>query len=89
MARWRQAVGVFVDNVAEQIDRMRELTVSERKLVEQELKNEAQLPELPERASLYDFTNAVTGAARQAEPARRLELETFAGQLLARQMGSA
>ena len=89
MEQWQQAVGVFVDNVAQQIEQMRELTIGERKSVEQELLNETGVPELPERTSAYDLVNALTSAAKQAEPARRLELEGYAGQLLARQVGSA
>ena len=72
----------MVDDVAEMISGMRELTSAERDAVEQELLTEAGVPELPESTDLYTLTNSITGAARSAEPARRLEIESFAGQVL-------
>jgi hypothetical protein len=63
---------------------MRELTLGERELVTEELKKEMVVKELPERVDLYSLTNAITSAAHEAEPARRLELESFAGSFLQR-----
>jgi hypothetical protein len=48
------------------------------------LKTEASAPALPERTTAYDFVNALTAAAHEAVPARRLELESLAGDLLVR-----
>jgi hypothetical protein len=47
------------------------------------------VPALPESTSAYNLVNAITGAARQAEPARRLELESLAGTVLSRHVGRA
>jgi hypothetical protein len=84
MGRWQQAVGVMVDRVAEMIDAMRDLNLGERKAVQEELKSDLGVPELPAATSVYDLVNAVTGAARQSEPARRLEIESLAGEILHR-----
>ena len=86
---WRQAVTVFVSNVAAEIEAMRTLTVTERARVEDEVKRETDARHLPERVSAYDFVNAVTAMAHDAEPARRLEIEEFAGGLLRRHVGRA
>jgi len=80
--RWQAAVSVMVESVAEQIDALRELSQTERKAVEDELLVETGAPALPESADAYSLVNAITGAARKAEPARRLELETLAGRVL-------
>ena len=79
---WRDAVATMVEGVEELITNMRQLTAAERKNVEQELLLETGFPELPQRASAYDIVNAITGAARQTEPARRLEMEAMAGHVL-------
>ncbi len=84
MSRWRDAVGVFVSDVAEEVERLIELTVGERELVRNAITLEARAAELPERTSLYDFVNGLTSAAQQSEPERRLELETVAGRVLHR-----
>jgi hypothetical protein len=89
MNLWKQAVGVFVTNVAAEIDTLRALTVGERERVEDEVKKETGVSELPERVSAYDFVNAVTAMAHNAEPARRLEIEELAGGLLRRHVGRA
>ena len=83
MNQWREAIGTFIDDVAEAIDRMRELTIIERKEVGDELVRDLGLRTLPERTSLFDFANAITATAKHAEPARRLEIESLAGQVLA------
>jgi hypothetical protein len=82
MARWQRAVGVMVERVAQLVDGMRELTHLERDRVADEIKREVGVAELPERVDAYTLVNAFTGAAREAEPARRLELETIAGGIL-------
>jgi len=89
MSQWQRAVGTYVDHVADTIQAMRELTMGERDLVTQELKQAIHVNELPESASAYDLTNAITAAAHEALPARRLELESFAGQFLQSQLGRA
>jgi hypothetical protein len=86
MDLWERSVHLMVDRVAEMIESM-QLSVAERVLVGEELTAETGVPELPESTSLYDLTNAVTAAARQAEPSRRLELETVAGEVLERHAG--
>ena len=89
MGRWRQAVNVMVDDVHRMIADMRELTVGEKKIVADELKAEVGVPELPEHTSLYNMLNAVTAAAHRATPARRLDMESFAGDLLVQHTGRA
>ena len=89
MGRWRQAVDVMVDDVQKMITEMRELSVGEKKSIVEELKHEAGVPELPEHTSLYNVINAVTAAAHQASPARRLDMETYAGELLFNHVGRA
>jgi len=89
MDRWKAAVTTMVEDVQSMIDNMRELTQGERKHVETELLHETGVPELPESTSAYNLVNAITGAARHAEPARRLELESLAGIVLSRHVGPA
>ena len=81
MGRWRSAVASYVTNLAGFIDGLRELTQGEQRAVRAELG--ANTPaDLPEQASVYDVVNAVTHAAQEAEPARRIELESVAGRVL-------
>jgi hypothetical protein len=84
--QWRRAIGVFISDLSEVINGMRELTLGERQRVGQELKGELGVAELPERTSVFDFVNGITAAARESEPARRIELETLAGDVLRREM---
>ena len=84
MDRWRRSVDVMVQNVAALIDEMRDLTHGERKLVEDRVKVEAGTLNLFEPMPLYSFLNGITSAAHEAAPARRLELESAAGELLVR-----
>ncbi len=86
--QWRQAVGVNVEDLAEHIDQMRELTVAERETVKTEVTKEAGVKELPPATDLYTLINGVTAAARQAEPARRLEIESIGGEVLRRHVTS-
>jgi hypothetical protein len=83
MARWKAAVDIMVENVAEQINAIRDLTIVEKALVEENVLAESGRPTLPEHVPLYDFLNALTSAAHEAAPARRLELEGLAGEILA------
>ena len=89
MDRWKVAVTTMVEDVAKQIEALRELTQGERKHVEEELLKEASLPALPESTSAYNLVNAITGAARHAEPSRRLDMESLAGTVLSRHVGRA
>lgn len=79
---WRRAVDVQVDRLAEMIESMRELSAAEREGVERAVALENGVPELPEHTSVYSLVNSITATARSAEPARRLELESLAGQVL-------
>lgn len=89
MTQWRAAISLMVEDVARMVDELRDLTVPERKNVETELQAEAGSTDLPARVRLYDFCNAITASAKQAAPARRLELESVAGEVLARNVGRA
>lgn len=86
LGRWKTAVSTYVQNLAEFIESWRELTQSEQTAVRSQL-GATSRENLPESASVYDLTNAVTSAAHSAEPARRIELETIAGRLLVDQTG--
>lgn len=87
MDQWQRAVAFVVDDALKQVEEMRELTHGERESIESEL--HAGAPALPEHVTLYDFVNAITASAKQAAPARRLELETLAGDVLDRHVGGA
>jgi len=82
MGMWQKAVTFMVQDVEQQIAELRELTIIERTNLERELLAETGAPELPEHAPLYDLVNALTSSAKSAVPARRLELEAMAGELL-------
>ena len=64
MTQWQKAVTFMVEDVAEQIEAMRELTIPERKGLENALLKETGAPELPEHVPLYDLVNAITSSAR-------------------------
>jgi len=83
MGRWKSAVGAYITNLAEYIDSMRDLSQSEQQAVRAEL-GATKPAELPKHASVYDLVNAVTHAAQAVaiEPARRIELESIAGNVL-------
>ena len=87
MGQWQRAVSFMVEDVQRQIDEMRELTNPERRAFEEELKREAQVPELPEHIPLYAMVNALTATAKSSQPARRLELEGLAGEVLTQHVG--
>ena len=89
MTQWQRAVDFMVNDVQNIIDNMRELTIPERKAFETELVREAEAPALPEHMPLYSLVNALTSTARSAIPARRLELEALAGDVLTRHVGRA
>jgi hypothetical protein len=81
MDKWVLSVSSYITGLAEYIDSLRELDQGEQQRVRVELG--ANKPaQLPERVSVYDFVNAVTQAAHEAEPARRIELESIAGAVL-------
>jgi hypothetical protein len=89
--RWSQSVDVMLDDLMAQIEALQEhdgYTMAEAAAVEASVRRDASVAALPqggaERVSLYDFVNGVTDAAKAAEPARRLELETVGGKVLAR-----
>ncbi|HSC86235.1 MAG TPA: DUF932 domain-containing protein [Polyangiaceae bacterium] len=81
---WQSAVAYQVRDLEKTIERMRLLTQAERELVTAEVKKETGKRELPESTSAYNLVNAMTAAAQQAEPARRLELESIAGEAMLR-----
>jgi hypothetical protein len=88
MHKWRESISRYIENVTEAIDTMRELMLSERQRVVGELEREhGGKLEADTWVSVYDATNALTAAAHDAEPARRLELETLAGEFLVRHVG--
>jgi hypothetical protein len=82
MGRWKAAVNVMVENVADQVERLRELTMAEKQLVATEVKKAASSTVLPDHMSLYELVNAVTAAAHDVAPARRIEIESLAGEML-------
>jgi hypothetical protein len=88
MGRWKAAVATMVLDVEKQIEGLTALTNSERAAVRASLLAEGDYRKLPDRVSLYDFLNAITGAAHQSAPARRLDLEGLAGSLLYRHAGA-
>lgn len=83
MARWRASVDVMVQDVLDFIGEL-QLNQSERRLVEDKVKVEAGTSNLLEPMPLYTVLNGVTAAAHEVVPARRLELESAAGELLVR-----
>jgi hypothetical protein len=89
MDQWKRAVTFMVEDVAKQIEQMRELTNPEKRAFEEELKREAQTAALPEHIDLYAMVNALTSTAKSAVPARRLELEALAGDVLQQHVGRA
>jgi hypothetical protein len=80
-------VDIMVTEVAALIDGLRDLSLGEKKLIEQEVQREAGTIRLPEHMPLYGLLNSITAAAHHVPPARRLELESLAGQLLVRHTG--
>lgn len=89
MDRWRRSVNFMVEDVQQQIEAMRELTILEKKNLEMALTHETGRPELPPHVPVYDLVNALTASAKAASPSRRLEIETLAGDVLTRHVGSA
>ncbi len=89
IGQWQRSVSHMVDDVLKQVEAMRELTILERKSFEDELQREAGTAALPEHLPLYGFLNALTASAKTAVPARRLELEAIAGDILAARVGVA
>lgn len=89
MDQWRRSVSFMVEDVDRQINAMRELTLGEKKNLETALQQEVGTHVLPERVPVYDFVNALTHSAKEATPARRLDLEALAGDVLTRHLGRA
>jgi hypothetical protein len=89
MDQWQRAVSFMVEDVQRQIEEMRALTIAERSSLETELKANAGTAALPEHLPLYSFVNALTHTAKTAAPARRLELESIAGEVLHQHVGGA
>lgn len=89
MDQWRRSVNFMVEDVERQINAMRELTLGEKKNLETALLQEVGTRALPERVAVYELVNAFTHAAKEASPARRLDLEALAGDILTRHVGRA
>lgn len=89
MTQWQRAVSFMIEDVQQLVDSMRELSVGEKKSFEEAIKVGAEVKELPEHLPVYDLVNALTSTARSAVPARRLELEALAGEVLSRHVGRA
>lgn len=89
MDHWKRSVAFMVEDVERQINAMRELTTGEKKNLETALIQEVGTNTLPERVPVYDFINALTRSAKEATPARRLDLEAVAGEVLTRHVGRA
>jgi hypothetical protein len=89
MAGWRRAVSYMMDDVQEQIQSLRELTIQEKKNVEVELLKDVGEAGVPSRLPLYNVINSITAAAKSSTPARRLEMEAMAGEFLTRHVGTA
>lgn len=87
MDQWRRSVAFMIEDIERQITAMRELTIGEKKNLEAALVREVGTSALPERVPVYDFVNALTHSAKEATPARRLDLEALAGDLLTRHVG--
>lgn len=89
MDLWQKSVNFMVEDVQRQIEAMRELSVPEKKNLETALLHETGRPALPEHVPLYDFVNAMTASAKDAPPARRLDIESLAGDVLRLHVGRA
>lgn len=89
MDQWQRSVSYMVEDVHRQIDSLRELTLPEKKNLEDAVLRETGALVLPPAAPVYEFVNAMTSAAKHAVPTRRLELEALAGTVLARHVGEA
>ncbi len=87
IARWRAAVDVMIEDVASLIEGLHDLTHGEQKLVQEHVQHELGAHALPAHAPLYEVLNGVTSAAHALAPARRLEVEAMAGDLLVRHTG--
>jgi hypothetical protein len=87
MGQWQRAVTFMVEDVQRQVEAMRELTIPEKKAFEGQLKTESGTAALPPHLPLYSFLNALTATAKSTAPARRLELEAIAGDVLQQNVG--
>ena len=89
MDQWRRSVAFMVEDVEMQISALRELSVPEKKNLESAVLRETGHAALPQHVPLYDFINALTASAKEAIPARRLDIEALAGDVLTRHVGRA
>ena len=87
MKQWARAIDFMVEDVAAQIESMRMLTIPERSALEKQVMAEEHVAALPERTSVYSLVNAITASAKAAVPARRLEIEAMAGEVLEQHVG--
>lgn len=85
--QWGRAVNYMAENVLEQIESL-QLSVLEKQNVEAAVLREVGSPKLPPRVPLFDFVNGITAGAKLSAPARRLEIEAVAGDVLARHVRS-
>jgi hypothetical protein len=81
MDRWKSAVSTYITGLRDYIDGLRELDQKERQAVHLQM-GASKHSELPASAPVYDLVNAITRAAHEAGPARRIELEGVAGGVL-------
>lgn len=89
LQQWKRSVSFMVEDVEQQVQALRDLTLGERAHLEASILHASHEAALPKRLPLYDFVNALTDSAKQAPPARRLEVEAIAGDLLERHVGGA
>lgn len=86
--QWGRAVNYMADNVLEQIESL-QLSVLEKQNIESAVLREVGGPALPPSVPLFDLVNGITAGAKLSTPARRLEIEALAGDVLTRHVGSA
>lgn len=86
--QWGRAVSYMAENVLEQIESL-QLTVLEKQNVEVAVLREIGRLELPLSVTVFDLVNGITAGAKLSAPARRLEIEALAGDVLTRRVGSA
>jgi hypothetical protein len=89
MSAWQRALTSHIEDLAEAIASIRDLTGPERQVIEEAITHEAGAPELPPRSTVYNVVNGITAAAHRYEPSRRLELEGLAGRLLMSHAGAS
>lgn len=88
LEHWGRAVNYMAENALEQIQSL-QLSVLEKQNIEAAVLREGGRPELPRSVPLFDLVNGITAGAKLSAPARRLEIEALAGDILARHVGRA